>query len=77
MTQSTDTGWRIGLVSVGETPVRALGAERALAGGASPAEAAAVAAQDVDPSATTRASADYKRHLVQVLVERALTATPA
>jgi carbon-monoxide dehydrogenase medium subunit len=75
MTQALDDGWRIGLVSAGETPVRALAAERALAAGASPAQAAAAAVEGLDPTPTTRASADYKRHLVRVLVERALTRT--
>lgn len=75
MTQALDDGWRIGLVSAGETPVRAVAAERALAAGATPAQAAAAAVEGLDPTPTTRASAAYKRHLVAVLVERALTRT--
>lgn len=73
MAQAVADGWRVGLVSAGETPVRAVAAEQALADGASPAEAAAAAVRGLDPTPTTRASAEYKRHLVRVLVERALT----
>ena len=47
-------------------------ADRALAGGASDAEAAAVADQGTEPSADLNASADYRRHLARVLVGRAL-----
>ena len=62
----------IGLVNMGPVPVRATGAEQALAGGASEAEAAAHAADGLEPPEDLNASADYRRHLAQVLVRRAL-----
>jgi len=68
---------RIGLVDMAETPVRAHGAEAALAGGASPAEAAAHASDGIDPPSDVRASAEYRRHLAEVLVGRALAEASA
>jgi aerobic carbon-monoxide dehydrogenase medium subunit len=62
----------IGLVNMGPTPLRATGAEQALAGGASAVEAASHAADGLDPPQDLNASADYRRHLAQVLVRRAL-----
>ena len=69
---------RIVLFSVGEGPVRAGAAERALAG--SPGDAAAIRAaaeavqRDIDPPADIHASASYRRQLASVLTRRALTA---
>jgi len=63
---------RIGLVNMGSTPLRALGAEEALAQGASPAEAAARTAEGLEPPADVNASPEYRRHLAAVLVQRAL-----
>ncbi len=62
----------IGLVNMGSTPLRAGAVEAAVASGASAAEAAAHAADGLDPPADLNASADYRRHLAQVLVRRAL-----
>lgn len=62
----------VGLVNMGSTPVRAAATEEALAGGASAAEAAAKAADGLDPPADLNASVKYRRHLAQVLVRRAL-----
>lgn len=73
LAQLTDQGVRVGLVNLGEVPVRCLAAEQALADGASPAEAARAATVGLTPTATSRASAEYKLHLVAVLVERAVT----
>jgi carbon-monoxide dehydrogenase medium subunit len=71
-------GARIVLFSVGEGPVRAGSAERALIGSAGdPAAigAAALAVQgDIDPPADIHASAAYRRQLASVLTRRALTA---
>ena len=62
----------IGLVNVGSTPVRATAAEQALASGASVADAANVADEGTDPPADLNASPEYRRHLMKVLVRRAL-----
>jgi aerobic carbon-monoxide dehydrogenase medium subunit len=62
----------VSLVNMATTPVRAAAVEQALAGGASAAEAAAHAADGLDPPADLNASPDYRRHLAQVLVRRAL-----
>ena len=62
----------IGLVNMGPVPVRAQAAEQALAGGASAAEAASHAADGLEPPEDLNASAEYRRHLAQVLVRRAL-----
>jgi aerobic carbon-monoxide dehydrogenase medium subunit len=66
------TGGRIALANMGPTPLRARAAERALAAGASPAEAAELAAEDTEPGEDIHASRDYRLHLARVLVRRAL-----
>jgi CO/xanthine dehydrogenase FAD-binding subunit len=55
------------LLAVGQTPVRAVAVEDALAGGAEVPEAAALAAEAVDPS-----RGDYRRALAAELTRRAL-----
>lgn len=70
--QQTDSGWRVGCVNLGPTPRRGGSVEAALAQGASPADAAAALSADIDPVSDVRATAEYKRHLAQVLTERAL-----
>jgi carbon-monoxide dehydrogenase medium subunit len=65
-------GGSIGLVNMGSTPLRATATERALAEGASIADAAAQAAEGTSPFADTNASSRYREHLVRVLVRRAL-----
>jgi carbon-monoxide dehydrogenase medium subunit len=62
----------VGLVNMGTTPLRAAAVEQALAGGASAADAAAVADEGTDPPADLNASPDYRRHLARVLVRRGL-----
>jgi carbon-monoxide dehydrogenase medium subunit len=62
----------IGLINMGSTPLRAGPVEAALAGGASVTEAAALAAEGLDPPEDLNASPEYRRHLAQVLVRRAL-----
>ena len=62
----------VALVNMATTPVRAAAVEAALADGASAAEAAAHAADGLDPPSDLNASPDYRRHLATVLVRRAL-----
>lgn len=67
----------IGLVNMGSTPVRASAAEAALNGGASAADAAAHAADGLEPPADLNASVEFRQHLSRVLVRRALEACGA
>ena len=67
-----DDGAGVGLVNMAPTPVRAVAVETALAGGASDADAAAVAAEGTEPSEDLHASVEYRQHLARVLVARAL-----
>jgi carbon-monoxide dehydrogenase medium subunit len=62
----------VALVNMGSTPLRAAATEAALASGASIADAAAVAAEETDPSGDLNASPNFRRHLAIVLVRRAL-----
>ena len=66
-------GNHVALVNMGGTPLRAAAVEAALAGGASPADAAAHAAEGTSAASDIRASRDYREHLARVLVSRALT----
>jgi len=63
---------RIALANMGPTPLRASAAEEALAGGASPAEAADRAADGTAPGEDMHADREYRRHLAKVLTRRAL-----
>ncbi|HWQ22683.1 MAG TPA: xanthine dehydrogenase family protein subunit M [Gaiellaceae bacterium] len=62
----------LGLTNMGPTPLRAPAAESALAGGASLEEAAALAPEGTEPPSDLAASAEFRRHLTQVLARRAL-----
>ena len=68
---------RVGLTNMAGTPLRATAVEDALRGQPLNAEtiaaAASHAADGTDPPADLNASAEYKRHLAQVLCKRALT----
>ena len=59
---------------MGPTPLRARGVEEALAGGASPADAATRSAEGTEPPNDVSASSEYRAHLAQVLVRRAIDA---
>jgi carbon-monoxide dehydrogenase medium subunit len=65
---------RIGLTNMGQVPVRASAAEAALAGAGADGIAAAAekAADGTNPPSDTFASSDFRRHLAQVLVRRAV-----
>jgi carbon-monoxide dehydrogenase medium subunit len=60
----------IALVNMGATPLRAAQAEAAWAAGA--ADPGANADEGTEPQSDTNASADFRRHLVRVLVRRAV-----
>lgn len=64
---------RVALTNMGPGPVRASAVEAAWAANPDPAAAAAHAAEGTNPPSDNFASADYRRHLAQVLVGRALT----
>jgi carbon-monoxide dehydrogenase medium subunit len=65
---------RVALANMGSRPLRAAATEAALAGGASIADAAALAADGTEPVEDMHASPDYRRHLARVLTRRALEA---
>ncbi len=62
----------IGLVNMDTKPTRATAAEEAMAGGASPADAAAVAHEGTNPPGDLNGTVEYREHLARVLVRRAL-----
>jgi aerobic carbon-monoxide dehydrogenase medium subunit len=66
-------GQHVALVNMGGTPLRAAAVEAALAGGASPADAAARAAEGTSAASDIRATREYREHLARILVSRALT----
>ena len=63
---------QIALTNAAAKTVRASAVEAALASGAPPAEAAALAAEDASPASDATASAEYRAHLLRVLTARAL-----
>ena len=65
----------VALVNMGSTPVLATSVSAAIAGGASVADAAKLASADADPQADLNASVEYRTHLAEVLVRRALDAS--
>ena len=73
---------RLVLFGVGDTPIRASAAERALMGRAATddqaiTEAARVAADALDPPTDLQATSAYRRRVARVLSERALAAAAA
>jgi aerobic carbon-monoxide dehydrogenase medium subunit len=65
-------GTGVALVNMGSTPLRATAVEEALGQGASVGDAAMKAADGTEPPTDLNASPEYRRHLAQVLVRRAL-----
>ncbi|HEY4463494.1 MAG TPA: xanthine dehydrogenase family protein subunit M [Streptosporangiaceae bacterium] len=65
-------GSAVALVNMGSAPLRASATERALTGGAGPAEAAALAAEGTAAPADNNATSAFREHLARVLVRRAL-----
>ena len=63
----------VSLVNMDQVPLRASAVEAAVSGGASAADAAALAAEGASPSSDLNASVEYRQHLARVLVRRALT----
>jgi carbon-monoxide dehydrogenase medium subunit len=62
----------VALINMGSTPLRATAVESALAGGASIADAAALAAEGTNAGSDIHASRAYREHLARVLVRRGL-----
>jgi carbon-monoxide dehydrogenase medium subunit len=67
----------VGLVNMGSAPLRAAGVEDALRSGSGAADAAARADEGTEPPGDLNASPEYRRHLAQVLVRRALESAGA
>lgn len=65
---------RVALVNMGPTPLRARNVEHALSSGANAVDAARLAGNGTEPPSDFNASPEYRRHLAQVLVRRALEA---
>jgi aerobic carbon-monoxide dehydrogenase medium subunit len=65
-------GGSVALVNMGQTPLRAGAVEQALAGGATPRDAAARAAEGTSPPEDINADRGYRGHLARVLTGRAL-----
>jgi carbon-monoxide dehydrogenase medium subunit len=68
-------GPHVALTNMGLTPLRARAVEEELRRGADPAVAAERAADGTAPPSDAFASDDYRRHIVKVLVRRALEET--
>jgi aerobic carbon-monoxide dehydrogenase medium subunit len=67
-------GGRVALANMASQPLRATTTEAALASGASPADAAALAADGTEPVEDMHADQEYRRHLARVLTRRSLEA---
>jgi carbon-monoxide dehydrogenase medium subunit len=70
----TNGATHVGLMNMGNTPLRATAVEQALAQGASASDAAQHAAEGTEPTTDLDATPDYRAHLARVLVRRALEA---
>jgi aerobic carbon-monoxide dehydrogenase medium subunit len=67
-----DESVNVSLTNMGLTPLRAVGVEQALVGGADPAEAAERADEGSAPPSDAFASDEFRRALAKILVRRAL-----
>jgi carbon-monoxide dehydrogenase medium subunit len=67
-----DGAVRIGLTSMGATPLRASGVEEALAGGATPEAAVARVDEGASPATDITGTREYRIELARVLTRRAL-----
>ena len=65
-------GGRVALANMGPMPLRAAETERALADGASIADAAALADRGTEPTEDMHADKAFRRHLARLLTRRAL-----
>jgi len=70
---SNGGGTTVSLVNMGSTPILAGAVNSALASGADVDAAAAVAAEGTSPPEDLNGDAEYRTHLAEVLVRRALT----
>ncbi|MEX0989070.1 MAG: xanthine dehydrogenase family protein subunit M [Actinomycetota bacterium] len=66
------SGPTVALTNMGDRPLRASAVEHALGAGADPATAAQLAAEGTSPPSDAFGSAEYRRELSKVLVQRAL-----
>lgn len=73
-TAEAANGVRVAVTGAGSQATRLASVEQALAGGSSPADAAAKAGDDAEPIDDALASAWYRFKMLPVLVERALNA---
>ena len=62
----------VAFASMGPTPLRARAVEAALAGGSDAAEAAGRSGEGTDPPSDVMGGAEYRAHLAQIYVRRAL-----
>ena len=65
----------VGLVNMGSVPVLATQVADAIANGATVEDAAKLASADAEPQADLNATVEYRTHLAEVLVRRALQAS--
>jgi carbon-monoxide dehydrogenase medium subunit len=72
-----DRDVRIGICGAAPKAIRARAAESVLAAGGDAASVAAAATSDIEPWDDLHATADYRRHLVETLVRRAVTQVSA
>jgi carbon-monoxide dehydrogenase medium subunit len=68
---------KVSLVNMGSVPLRAYATEETLKNGGSIEEASEKASEGLQPPSDLNASAEYRKHLAKVLVNRALTETLA